>query len=60
MRVYEAIAPENVGGLRLEQYVRQAFPLLPSHVLRDAFAARDVKMNGVRAGRDEKSRRGPV
>ena len=30
MRVYEAIAPENVGGLRLEQYVRQAFPLLPS------------------------------
>lgn len=54
MRVYEAIAPENVGGLRLEQYVRQAFPLLPSHVLRDAFAARDVKMNGVRAGRDEK------
>ena len=52
MRVYEAVAPENLPPMRLEAYLAKALPLLPPHVLRDAFAARDVKMNGVRVGRD--------
>lgn len=53
MRVYEANAPEEMGAVRLENYLAQAMPLLPAHVIRDALAKRDVKMNGVRAGRND-------
>ena len=52
MRVYEAVALERAKGLRLEKYVSLAMPLLPAHVIRDAFDARDVKMDGARAGKD--------
>lgn len=52
MRVYEAVVPESAPTQRLENYVRAAFPLLPASVIRKAFAARDVKMDGVCAGRD--------
>ena len=52
MRVYEARVPENVQGMKLEKYLSLAMPLLPARVMRDAFDARDIKMNGVRAGRD--------
>lgn len=52
MRVYQANAPENLGAVRLENYLAQAMPLLPARVIRDAFQKRDVKMNGVRAGKD--------
>ena len=52
MRVYEALIPENARSMRLDAYAAQAFPLLPPNVLRDAFAKRDVKMDGVRAKRD--------
>ena len=37
--------------MALGAYLAQAMPLLPDHVLREAFSARDVKMNGVRSGR---------
>ena len=53
MRVYEATATEKAEGMRLQQYIAQAMPLLPAHVARDAFARRDVKLDGKRAGRDE-------
>ena len=52
MRVYTAHAPEQAGGMKLEKYVSLALPLLPAHVIREAFDARDVKMDQVRAGRD--------
>ena len=52
MRVYEAIVPPGAEGMRLENYLAQAMPLLPAHVIRDAFAARDVKMDGKRCGRE--------
>ena len=53
MRVYEATVTARGAGAKLEKYVSQAFPLLPARVIRDAFAARDVKMDGRRAGREE-------
>lgn len=52
MRVYEAEVPAEMAGMRLENYLARALPLLPSHVIRDAFKNRDVKMNGIRVGRD--------
>lgn len=51
MRLFEAVIPEGTAG-RLDSYLSQALPLLPAHVLRDAFAARDVKMDGLRVQRD--------
>ena len=53
MRIYEANGTEKSEGMRLGQYVAQAMPLLPVHVVRDAFDRRDVKIDGRRAGRDE-------
>ena len=53
MRVYEAKVTEKAEGMRLQQYVAQAMPLLPAHAVRDAFDRRDVKIDGKRAGRDE-------
>ena len=53
MRVYEATVTARGAGAKLEKYVSQAFPLLPARVIRDAFAVRDVKMDGRRAGREE-------
>ena len=58
MRVYQAAAPRAAEGMRLERYVTLALPLLPGHVVREAFQARDVKINGKRAGRDEAVREG--
>lgn len=57
MRVYEALIPGDATG-RLDTYLSQALPLLPAHVLRDAFAARDVKMDGLRAAKDAPVRPG--
>ncbi len=53
MNVYDAIVPECAEGMPLARYIRLAMPLLPDHVVRDAFAARDVKCGGKRVGRDE-------
>ena len=57
MRLYEAVIPPGASG-RLDSYLIQALPLLPAHVLRDAFTARDVKMDGLRAQRDTPVRPG--
>ena len=52
MRVYEAIAPEQAEGMRLDKYISLAFSLLPSPVTHDAFSRRDVKADGKRMNRD--------
>lgn len=53
MNVYEAAVPACAEGMQAMRYIRQAMPLLPAHVVRDAFACRDVKMDGKRVGKDE-------
>lgn len=52
MRVYTATVPQRASGMTLGAYAVQAFPLLSAHAVRDAFSARDVKMNGKRTDRD--------
>ena len=52
MRVYQARVPDLIADQTLETYVTHAMPLLPQFVIRDAFAHRDVKMNGVRSNAD--------
>ena len=53
MNVYEATVPACAEGMQAMRYIQQAMPLLPAHVVRDAFSRRDVKMDGKRVGRDE-------
>lgn len=53
MRVYEVIVPKEAQKQRVENYLYQALPLLPQHVIRDAVKKRDVKMNGRRVQREE-------
>ena len=53
MNVYEATVPACAEGMQAMRYIQQSMPLLPAHVVRDAFAARDVKCGGKRVGRDE-------
>lgn len=52
MNVYEAIIPENAPRQKLESYLAHAFPLLPGHVIRNALSKKDVKLDGVRSGKD--------
>ncbi len=52
MRVYEAIVPREADGMRLDGYIALSMPLLPARTVRDAFARRDVKMDGRRAPAD--------
>ncbi len=52
MRIYEAVVPDRAEGMRLDKYVSLAFSLLPSSVTRDAFAHRDVKVDGKRSGKE--------
>ena len=42
--------PQGVPEMPLERYIRRAWPLLPGHMLQRAMKARDVRVNGVRAG----------
>ncbi len=51
---YTVQTPENVPRITVANYVYKAFPMLSPGVLRDVLAARDVKINGVRAKRDER------
>ena len=52
MYCYEATVPTSAENSKIETYIAQAFPLLPSHVVRNAFLARDVKCDGVRVKKD--------
>ena len=52
MHKYTVHVPQHAPRMNLGNYVRRAFPLLPEHAVRSAFLARDIKMNGVRCGRD--------
>ncbi|MBQ9196881.1 MAG: RluA family pseudouridine synthase [Clostridia bacterium] len=49
---YTVTVPQHVPKATLAVYTRHAFSLLPESVLRSAFSARDIKMNGVRCARE--------
>ena len=48
MNVYVAEVPRRADGMAMDAYLSKAMPLLPQHVVRDAFKKKDVKMNGKR------------
>lgn len=50
--------PPEAAGQRVSDLLRITFPDLPESVIRRAFAARDVKLDGVRVSRDEPVRTG--
>ena len=45
----EHIIPDCVPAGTLDRYLRRAWPMLPSHVLRDLFKKKDVRVNGIRS-----------
>ncbi len=53
MRYYHWIIRENEGGAVMRNAVRRALPLLPASAVREAFARRDVRLNGRRIGPEE-------
>lgn len=54
------VVPPELGNEELSRYLRRAWPLLPGHVLRDLLKKRDVRINGVKAGKGETLRGGDV
>lgn len=52
MALYVAEAPQRADGTPLTRYIDKAMPLLPTHVIREAFSRRDVKIDGRRTGPD--------
>ena len=60
MPLKEMIIPPEASGQRISDYLRAALPDLPESVLRRIFAARDVKLDGVRVSREETVKDGQV
>ena len=52
MPLKEFAVPAGAAGQRVSAFLREALPDLPESVLRKVFAARDVKLDGVRVSRD--------
>ena len=52
--------PEIAGCMPLERYVRRAWPMLPSRVVRDLLKKRDVRVNGVKSGAAQQVRGGDL
>ncbi len=44
--------PANLREEELSRYLRRAWPLLPGYVAKELLKRRDVRVNGVRSGRD--------
>lgn len=52
--------PETIARDALSRYLKRAWPLLPGFVLRDLLKKKDVRVNGVKSGRDDFVRGGDV
>ena len=52
MPVRKTVIPPDAEGMKTGLFLRRLWPSLPESVLRKIFAARDVKLDGVRADRD--------
>ena len=55
MKVYTIQVLEDIRPTSLFALIRRMLPELPEYVVREAFEKRDVKMNGVRAGKKEQA-----
>ena len=53
MPLKEIVIPSEAAGQRVSDFLRGMMPDLPESVIRRIFAARDVKLDGVRVSRDE-------
>ena len=53
-------APASLREENLQRYLKRAWPLLPGHVLRELMKKRDVRVNGVKCGKDDSVRGGDV
>jgi 23S rRNA pseudouridine955/2504/2580 synthase len=53
MKRYTVIIPDNQPIMHMSQYLKQAFPLLPGLVIRNAFKKRDIKQDGIRISADD-------
>ncbi len=54
MRVFRFDIPADAAETTVAAWLARALPLLPQHMLREAFDQRDVKMNSARVRREEK------
>lgn len=50
--------PDGLPPMRLEKYLRRAWPLLPGRALRDTLKRKDVRVNGARSDADATVRGG--
>ena len=60
MPLKEIVVPPAADGQRVADYLRSALPDLSESMLRRVFAARDVKLDGVRVPRDQKLHQGQL
>ena len=58
MKRYTFSVPREILPTRIDALVRRMLPELPEYVVRAAFEARDVKMDGIRISREEIVREG--
>lgn len=54
------VAPPEMQAEELSRYLKRAWPLLPGHVLREILKKRDVRVNGVKAGKGDAVRGGDI
>ncbi|NLV59543.1 MAG: RluA family pseudouridine synthase [Clostridiales bacterium] len=52
MNLYTFVVPPEIGDVRLYALARRMLPELPEYAIKEAFAQKDVKMNGVRVSKD--------
>ncbi len=57
-KIYRQPVDETADGQRVDAFVRRFLPELPAHVVREAFARRDVKVDGARVKPDARLRVG--
>lgn len=58
MPLKELIVPPEAEGRRVADFLRSVFPDIPESVLRRIFAARDVRLDGLRVSREQTVREG--
>lgn len=58
VNLYTFIVPADVSPTRLLPLVKRMLPELPEYAIRETFEKRDVKMDGVRAGKDDTAKAG--
>ena len=53
-------APASLREENLQRYIKRAWPLLPGHVLRELMKKKDVRVNGIKCGKDDTVRGGDL